>query len=445
MRAAGDPAALLRPSPFHQPMLEHETRGRDRSWRTALAPTVAVFSNRNLRLLELAWAGSSLGAWAYTVALAVASFETGGVSALGLVTLMRFLPAAVLGPFLCLVADRYARRRVMVASDLLRAGALATGALCLEVSAPPASFYALVALVSVASTTFRAAEAALTPVLARSDDELTATNAVASTIENVAAVAGPAAAGLLLTATSGSVVMLATAVTLVWSAVLVARIHAAELPSHRRPCARASYEATAGVRAVRREPLLRALVLLYGGVCVVYGALGVLLVPFTVEALDLGVAGIGYLTAALGVGGLIGGPVAAVLATRRPEAVFVYGVALFGLPIALAGALPILFAALPLLAITGLANTLVDVSAFTSLQTAVRDHLRARVFGALESVTLAGLALGAALAPPLVSSLGVAGALGTLGTSLALAALLARGAIRLDVAPNARARGALAH
>ena len=49
--------------------------------------------------VELAWGGSVIGHWAYGIALAVYAYDQGGAAAVGLVGLVRFLPAAVAAPF----------------------------------------------------------------------------------------------------------------------------------------------------------------------------------------------------------------------------------------------------------------------------------------------------------------------------------------------------------
>ena len=69
------------------------------------------------------------------------------------------------------------------------------------VDVEPVVVYALAVAAAIATTPFRSAQAALTP---RSPDaaELTAANAVTSTIESLAVFVGPALAGLLLALTS---------------------------------------------------------------------------------------------------------------------------------------------------------------------------------------------------------------------------------------------------
>jgi hypothetical protein len=64
-----------------------------------------VLHNRALRRLELAWACSIVGAWAYGVAVVVYAFEQGGARAVGIVGLLRWGTAALASPFAA-VGDR---------------------------------------------------------------------------------------------------------------------------------------------------------------------------------------------------------------------------------------------------------------------------------------------------------------------------------------------------
>jgi MFS family permease len=158
----------------------------------------AVLRNPNLRRIQLGWAGSNLGTWAYGVALAVYAYGEGGAAAVGLVGLMRWLPSAVAAPFMGVIADRQPRRRVMIASDLVRAVVISGAAVAILADAGAAVVYILVAVGTVVSTAFRPAQAALVPKLATTPLELTASNVVSSTIESAGIFLGPAIAGVLL-------------------------------------------------------------------------------------------------------------------------------------------------------------------------------------------------------------------------------------------------------
>ena len=151
------------------------------SWRALQA----VFHNRALRQLQLAWAGSIIGTWAYAVALVVFAYSHGGASAVGLIALIRWLPAAIVSPFTAILGDRYPRVPVMLASDLLRAVGLATMSVCVLTDAPIGIVYVLAGTVAVINTAFQPAQAALLPSLAKTPEELTAANVSSSTIESL--------------------------------------------------------------------------------------------------------------------------------------------------------------------------------------------------------------------------------------------------------------------
>ena len=76
-----------------------------------------VLHNRALRRLQLAWAGSIIGSWAYAVALVVYAYSHGGASAVGLVAVIRWVPAAIAAPLAAVLGDRYPRVPVMLGAD----------------------------------------------------------------------------------------------------------------------------------------------------------------------------------------------------------------------------------------------------------------------------------------------------------------------------------------
>jgi Na+/melibiose symporter-like transporter len=378
---------------------------RGRLWES-LQAFRAVFQNPNLRRLQLAWAGSIIGHWAYGIALAVFAYEQGGVTAVGIVGLARMLPAAIAAPFMSTLADRYPRERIMLISDLTRLVAMAAAAVVALSGWPAVFVYALGAAEAVMRTAFQPAQSAITPTLARSPQELTASNVTSSTIESVGVFLGPALGGLLLAATSPGVVFAATAVTYGWSALLVSRIKA-ERPEPSAVQEHLAKQALDGFRMIAVDSKLRLLIGLFAAQTLVAGALNVLIVVTALDLLDLGNAGVGYLNSAIGIGGLLGAFAAAALVGRRNLASpFGIGIVLWGVPIALIGLWPEPLPALLLLGLLGVGNTVVDVAGLTLLQRAVPDDILARVFGVLESLAVATIGLGAILAPLLVSAFG---------------------------------------
>ncbi len=380
-----------------------------------------VFRNQALRRIELAWAASVLGTWAYSIAVVVYAYEQGGATAVGVVGLGRWVAAAIASPFAALLGDRYDRRWVMAGSDVARAALIGGAALAAFADASPIVIYVLAGLVSVAATAFRPAEAALIPSLARTPEELTAANVAASTIESVGIFGGPAIGGLLLAAAGPGVVFLVTGAAMLWSALLIARIGPSAEPRDERETVSVLDEFLAGFRTIARERRMRLLVGLFSAQTFVDGMLSVLIVVIALKLLDTGQAGVGFLNSAVGVGGLLGALAAAALVGRRRQAAdFGLGIFIWGVPIALVAIWPNQVFVLVLLAVVGIGNTIVDVSGMTLLQRSAPDEVLARVFGVLESIMLFTVALGAIAAPLLLNWLGTRGALIVAGSLLPL-------------------------
>jgi len=401
-----------------------------------------VYANRALRRLQFAWAGSIIGTWAFAIALAVYAYDHGGASAVGLVVLIRWLPAAFASPFMGMLGDRYPRVLVMIGSDLVRAAAFAGMTALVLVHGPPAAVYALVGLTSVVSTAFRPAQAALLPALARTPEELTAANLSSSTLESLGFCVGPALGGLLLTVSNTWVVFGLTGATFLWSALLLAGLLKTDEPPLIRESRPIVHEAVEGFRAIAHDGHLQLVIGLFSAQTLVNGAMGVLITVSALQLLDIGAGGVGYLNAAVGVGGLIGAVFSLMLVGRRRLA------GMFGLAIAGTGG-PMIFiaphpsTAIALVAFTliGISNIVEDVAGFTILQRTAPAEALSRVFGVVHSLFCATVALGAILAPLLIDLIGVRWSLVTVGAILPVVALATRVPLeRLDDAAVDRGR-----
>jgi MFS family permease len=157
----------------------------------------------------------------------------------------------------------------------------------------------------------------------------------------------------------------------------------------------------------------------------VSGVYMVMLPTLAIGLLDLGDSGLGLLSSAMGVGGVIGAlATTGLVGSRRLGLALAAGCVLWGAPLILVGVAPGLGVAIVALGVVGLGNTFVDVSAFTLLQRAAPEELLGRVFGVLEGGILLSIALGAVVAPALVALLGDAGALAATGVVLPVAVML---------------------
>jgi MFS family permease len=384
--------------------------------RQSAAAFTEVARNPNLRRLALALIGSEIGTWGYSLALTVLAYASGGAKALGLLTLVGMLTPALAAPFTSVLGDRFDRVRVMLSADLVRAGLMAIAAAVAAADGPLAILYAIAACSASTGTAFRPAQAAILPALARTPEELTAVNVASSTIESVTVFAGPAMAGAIVAATDPWVAFAVACGTFLWSALLVSRI---------RPPARDDEPAgertepegvlrtvSAGAVAIATEPKLRLLVSLISAQTLVSGTTLVLLPLVSLRLLGKGDQALGGIYSAIGFGGLIGAAAAGGLVGKRRLAIpFGIGALLWGAPLAVIAAWHSQASVLVLVGLIGVANTLVDVSAYTMVQRAVPDRVLSRVWGILESLIYGTHALGGVIAAALVEGAGLRPAL----------------------------------
>ena len=380
-----------------------------------------VCRSRELRRVELAFGGFTAAEWGVWIAMLVYAYEQGGATTAGLVAAAQLVPAALFAPFAAMLADRRAPGRVLTAGYAGQALALAATAAALLAGAPPLLAYALAAVAATLMTITRPTQSALVPALARTPEELTATNVLSGWIESVSVLVAPAAAGVLLAVGSPGVVFAVMAAVVTASALLVVPVHGPAPAGDARPPIE---EALAGFRLLQREPAARVLVGLLGAQFVAIGALDVLYVVLALSVLDLGGSGAGYLNAAFGAGGVAGIAATMVLiGRRRLLSPVVVGVAAWSAAFAILAAWPSTLAALLLLAAAGAGRSLLDVAGRTLLQRTVPANVLARVFGVLEGLSAAALAVGSLLTPALVSLAGARWAVAGVGLLLPLAVL----------------------
>jgi hypothetical protein len=293
---------------------------------------------------------------------------------------------------------------VLTGAYLAQSGALGATAAVLLADGPAPLAYAFAAVAATAVTATRPAQAVLLPALARTPEELTGANVVAGWIESISVLVAPALAGLLLAVGGAGTVFAVMAAVVLVAALLVAGVPGPAAIAARGTAVSGALE---GLWIVAREPGPRALVWLLGVEAVAIGALDVLYVVLAIGTLHHGGSTAGYLNAAFGAGGVLGIVVTVALVGRaRLGPALIAALALWAIALVGVGVLPSTFAAFALLAVAGVGRTVVDVAGRTLLQRIAPPETLARVFGLLEAVSMAGLAVGSALAPIFVALAG---------------------------------------
>ena len=381
------------------------TRGRLRSrLKVAAAAFASNGANSNLRRAQLSFFGAWTAEWAFTVGLGIIAYRDGGATAVGLIGLVRMVPAAVVVLVATPLADRGRRERILVLVSSLRAVATGAAGIIIALNGPVLIVYVFAVLSTMAATLYVPVHSALLPSLCRTGYELASANVVRGLLDSVATLAGPLLAAILLAFTDVAVVFAVASAASLAAAALLLRLRYDAPP---RPAAPRKLnlvaEAAEGVRAIVRN---RDLALLNGLVVAqtfTRGALTVFTVVVALNLLRTGEPGVGTLTAAIGAGAVIGSLIASLLvASRRLAQWFDIGIALWGLPIALIPLFPFQATALALLACVGVGNALVDVGLYTLMARLAPDEVLARSFGLQESVVSLSVGLGAVIASLLI-------------------------------------------
>src|SRR5436305_9830147 len=125
-----------------------------------MAALRSAVANRNLANLLASFAWSELGTWAFMIVLSLYAYGQGGASAVGIAVVVRMAPSVLAAPYASMLADRHSRRYVLLAGGVLRALLAAGAAIAVAAGAPFAVVLAIAALLNIAGTAHKPAQAA---------------------------------------------------------------------------------------------------------------------------------------------------------------------------------------------------------------------------------------------------------------------------------------------
>jgi MFS family permease len=362
---------------------------------------------RAFRLLFAAQSISALGDRLVPVALAFAVLDlTESPTALGAVLAAQTIPLVAFVLFGGVWADRLSRRRVMLASDLVRAVSQgASAVLLLTGRAHLSELVALQAVYGTAVAFFGPAALALVPETVEIG-QLQQANSLIALANNVAAVIGPAVAGVIVAAAHPGWGLAFDAVTFLGSAACVGAMP----PVVAKVRERASMlsELRAGWSAFRARRWLWITVACFTLYIGFGWAPWQVLGPQIARQSLGGPGGWAAIVVALGVGSVAGGIMALRLRPRYPLRT---SIALFVMVTPAMMALLAAHAPLPLIlalaVIDGSAGTMFNTFWFTSMQSEIPAGEQARVFSWDYLGSTAMLPVGQALSGPVAARLGL--------------------------------------
>jgi MFS family permease len=392
----------------------------------ALPSVLRALAHRDYRRFFLGQLVSLVGTWMQSVAQSWLVYRlTGSAVLLGAVGFASQIPVFLLSPVGGVVADRYPRRAILLATQgamMLLAFALAALTLAQRITVP--EIVALAALLGVANGFDVPARQSFLVELVPREDLLNAI-ALNSSMFNGARIVGPAIAGVLVAAVGEGWCFLANAVSYlaVIAGLLTLRGTRAAPAAH----AGALAEIAEGFRFVAATPPIRSLLLLIGVVSLT-GVPYVVLMPVVAgDVLHAGSGALGLLMGASGLGALAGALTLARRTTVRglgnwvANAAFAFGGALVAF-----SASRRLGLSIALLVPVGYAMMLQMSSSNTLIQSMVPDRLRGRVMSVYSMMFLGMAPFGAMFAGAVAERIGAPWAIAIGGAASVAAALVFR-------------------
>lgn len=432
-----------------------------------------VLRQRNFSLVWFGGLISMAGDWMLAIALPVYVYTlTRSALQTSLMLMAAFIPRLLLGSVAGVFADRWNRKRTMIAMNVLLAFGLVP--LFLVHTTGDIWIVYVVQFVEAALAQFFApAESALLPSLVR-QEQLVAANALNGLNQNLSRLIGPAVAGVVVGLAGLPGVVLCDAASFAASAGLIALITVdgrpqpapaptsapASASEHEEPAAAPrpgrlrgfARDWAEGARLIAASRVLSTLFIMGAGTGIGEGIFGVLLVVFVSTVLRGGALQYGWLMSGQAVGGILGGLVIGAIGPRvRPGRLLGWSLFCFGLldllivnapallPLVapgvaavslLPGVTPAFVVVLALFVLVGIPASGGGAGTDTLVQTAVPNHLLGRVFGfymVLLSLFMLG---GMTLAGTLGDALGAVSLLNVQGSVYALAGLFALARLR---------------
>jgi MFS family permease len=390
--------------------------------------------NRNYRFTWLGQVVSEIGDHFNNIAVFSLAYRfTGSGMAVTWVMLARAIPAVLAGPVAGVLLDRLDRKRVMIASDLVRAG-IALLFITAHNRQSEWMLYVLSGLLMFASPFFTSGRAAILPNIT-TREELHAANALTQTTQWVTTAVGAFLGGMSAELFGFDWAFFINFLSFLFSAWCIWQLKTPR--GHFRAqrvaalteaeVARPWHEYLEGLEYMRRNPLVLAIALVGVGWATGGGAAQILFTLFGEQVFGMGAVGTGTIWGCAGLGLVCGGILAHRLRRRLSFAGYKRAIAI---SYVLHGSTYVLFSqmtsfgwALVFIAASRAAVAVSSVLNTSTLLEHVPDEYRGRVFATIESMTWSTMMfsmLGAGIASRHVSPRTIAAAAGLLSSTTAI-------------------------
>jgi len=382
---------------------------------------LAPLGHAGFRLLFLSTLGSSIGTLVAAVALAIdLKDRTNSGLWVGAVLLVGFLPTVLVGLLFGPVLDRFERRKLMVAADLVRAAVFAA----LPFVGTAGAIVALAAVAGLATGFFRPAVYAGLPNLVP-EEQLAPANALLQTVENASWAIGPIVGGAITAAAGPHAAYWVNAASFLVSAAFVVRIPARLLQSATSLTRGHWSDLKEGYAAVLQHRPLLAVLLAWGIACLGTGAIDVSEVFLAKNTLHAGDVGYGLLYGGIGTGLVIGSFFSSSVVERFGIArAYALSLALMAIGFGVGAASVDIWMAAACCVVGGTGNGAAVVCNALLVQRGAPDEVRGRAFTFVMSATFGLLGVSTVLAGALMPADGARWVWFAGGLTLAVASVV---------------------
>jgi MFS family permease len=358
------------------------------SLRTASHRTFSSLAVPNYRRYFTGQAISLIGTWMQTTAQAwLVLTLTNSATDLGLVVALQTLPVLLLGPYGGVIADRVDKRRLMIVlQSLMGVQALVLGLLTLTHRVTFTDVCVLAVVLGLNNCFENPSRQAFVLEMVGPSDLRNAVS-LNSTLVNAARAVGPAVAGLLIASVGTGWCFMINAVSFVAVVTSLTTMDRTTLQPA-PPTARGRGQLREGFRYVARTPELAVPLLMMGLVGMLAYEFQVTLPVAAKQVFHGGAEVYGVMTAAMGIGAVVGGLMTAARGKTGLRAM-VMASTVFGVVITFAALAPVLAAEFVALAMVGYASVSFLSMGNSTLQLATDPQMRGRVM-ALWSVAFLG-------------------------------------------------------
>jgi MFS family permease len=385
--------------------------------------TFASLRNDNYRLYFFGQATSLVGTWMQTIAQSFLVFHlTGSAVDVGLIVALQTLPVLLLGPYAGVVADRVDKRKLMIVlQSLMGVQALVFGILTITNVITLWQIGILAVLLGLNNTFENPARQTFVLEMVGPKDLRNAVT-LNSVLVNVARAIGPAAAGIIIAAGGYGVCFLINAASFVAVVVSLLKMDTRTL-SPSPPTQRGKGQLREGFRYVKGEVgLLVPLIMMAIVGCLAY-EFQVSLPVMASRVFGGGPQSYGFMTAAMGVGAVVGGLYAAGRGKTGLRSL-TRSCVVFAVVIAAAALAPNLTFELIALAAVGAASVTFLAKGNSTLQLAAAPQMRGRVMALWAVAFLGSTPIGGPIVGVVSQYLGPRWGLGLGALACAVAALI---------------------